>query len=432
MYSNSQGQGLPNRSYGMQSSSRGRSSQSPVGSRPKSFYPTRHSEMQQGEESFNSSSGRGRSPPPPPRNYHHPPGPQMEGRGRSRSPRRAPNTRDQSPPFYSSFRTQSRGGRMDFSPSRMDQRGPRSPQRYSRYPDASYQRQYNSAPPMDYRRQPTRSPSPSRNYPSQGPTPIGHYDRTASYSKSMPYRDVGRKEYSYRRSPSPPMNRDYGNSQHIPYVNPYEFRRPQSPYHGHPHARAGGYRESSGGFDDSQRNSRGYSGSRSSGSSYYGTRKSPAPIDRGTEADRMESKTLFVGNIPYTFSEDDLKELFEKLGKLVNVAIPLDRQTGRNKGFAFVEYEDRRDAEDAFQKYQGYQIQDRSLKIDWDIGREKKTHLKPHGNLRETNIDAESGSLEQNNDYQTDSITGSLNEEQSLGNLPQPSSFNPDEPGWGN
>lgn len=429
MFTNSHDQGASG-SYSAQQSSRRRTSQSPAGSHSKPFYPPRNSKMQPGSESYGAPAGRGRSPPS--RNYHHSSGSSMEGRGRSRSPHRAFSSRDQSPPFYGSYRAaQPRGDRSDFSPQKMEQRAPRSPQRYARYseiPEAPYQRQYGSAPSMEYRRQPGRSPSPGRNYPP-GPPPVGHYDR-ASYSRPTHYRDVGRRDYPYRRSVSPPMHRDYGGSHRVPYVNPYEFRRPQSPYQPHPPARTtpGGYREPIG-FDDSFRNSRTYSGSRASGS-FQGARKSPGIVDRGSEADRMESKTLFVGNIPYVFSEADLRDLFEKLGKLANVTIPVDRHTGRNKGFAFVEFEDRRDAEDAFQKYQGFQLQDRSLKIDWDIGMAKKSHLKPHaGAFKDKNADERT--VESNESI---SLNGS-NEEQALGISSEPSpstSLDPSEPGWGN
>lgn len=95
-------------------------------------------------------------------------------------------------------------------------------------------------------------------------------------------------------------------------------------------------------------------------------------IVRGTEEERSRSTTIYVGNLPYSFFERDVADLFERYGRLRKVTIPMDRYTGRNRGFAFIEYEDRRDAEDAFHKYHDYPIEGRRLRCDWDVGMEKK------------------------------------------------------------
>ncbi|KAJ3039832.1 hypothetical protein HDV00_011741 [Rhizophlyctis rosea] len=97
---------------------------------------------------------------------------------------------------------------------------------------------------------------------------------------------------------------------------------------------------------------------------------------RGTEEERNRSTCLYVGNLPYTFRDDDVKDLFDRCGRLANVKVPFDRYTGRNKGFAFVTYEERRDAEDAKVKYDGFTIEGRRLKLDWDVGQEKKDEIK--------------------------------------------------------
>jgi len=51
--------------------------------------------------------------------------------------------------------------------------------------------------------------------------------------------------------------------------------------------------------------------------------------------------------------------------------------TGKNKGFAFVEFEERRDAEDAFDKFDGFSVEGRRLKLDWDVGIDKKEDRRP-------------------------------------------------------
>jgi len=51
----------------------------------------------------------------------------------------------------------------------------------------------------------------------------------------------------------------------------------------------------------------------------------------------------------------------------------LNRESGQSKGYAFVTFNDRRDAEDGFKKFQGYTLEGRRLRLDWDIGLDKKT-----------------------------------------------------------
>jgi len=62
--------------------------------------------------------------------------------------------------------------------------------------------------------------------------------------------------------------------------------------------------------------------------------------------DDVESMTsLRVGNIPYKTHQDDLREVFEKFGDVGDVFIPTDRESGRPRGFAFVRFVHKRDAE---------------------------------------------------------------------------------------
>jgi len=82
--------------------------------------------------------------------------------------------------------------------------------------------------------------------------------------------------------------------------------------------------------------------------------------------------TLFIGNLPYHYRERDVAEYFERCGRLRLVTVGYNKRTGQSKGHAFVEYEDRRDAEDAFERFQGYSLEGRRLRIDWDIGIDKK------------------------------------------------------------
>jgi len=75
--------------------------------------------------------------------------------------------------------------------------------------------------------------------------------------------------------------------------------------------------------------------------------------------------------------------MFERFGRIKNISVPIDRITRRNKGFAFIDFEQKLDAEDAYYKYNNYTIEGRTLRLDWDIGVDRKTHLKtPHSNSK--------------------------------------------------
>lgn len=130
--------------------------------------------------------------------------------------------------------------------------------------------------------------------------------------------------------------------------------------------------------------------------------------------------------------------MFKKFGTIVKITVVLDQYTGRNKGyviqiigpnfpslvdlimhaqtrisnlyyllllfshrFAFVEYEDRKNAEEAMEKYNGFDVEGRRLKLDWDIGLGKKD-IKP---ARSTGTTAENSTAETSPQPQTHSTT---------------------------
>lgn len=74
-------------------------------------------------------------------------------------------------------------------------------------------------------------------------------------------------------------------------------------------------------------------------------------------------KKIFVGNLSYQTSEDELMELFSQHGDVQSVKIIFDRETGRSRGFAFVEM-DETAAGDAIQAVNGYEFQGRSLRVN--------------------------------------------------------------------
>jgi RNA recognition motif-containing protein len=76
----------------------------------------------------------------------------------------------------------------------------------------------------------------------------------------------------------------------------------------------------------------------------------------------MEAK-LYVGNLPYSTTEDKLRELFAKAGTVVSVSVITDRETGRSKGFAFVEMSNQSEAEKAIQMFNGTSVDNRELRV---------------------------------------------------------------------
>jgi len=77
----------------------------------------------------------------------------------------------------------------------------------------------------------------------------------------------------------------------------------------------------------------------------------------------METK-LYVGNLSYTTTEDDLQTLFAQAGVVKTVTLIKDRDTGRSKGFAFVEMETQVEAQKAISLLNGVQVQERTLTVN--------------------------------------------------------------------
>ncbi len=86
----------------------------------------------------------------------------------------------------------------------------------------------------------------------------------------------------------------------------------------------------------------------------------------------MEYK-LYVGNLSYTTSETDLQTLFAEAGAVKSVALIKDRDSGRSKGFAFVEMENQKDMQNAISMLNGKEFQDRALAVSAARPREERS-----------------------------------------------------------
>ena len=76
------------------------------------------------------------------------------------------------------------------------------------------------------------------------------------------------------------------------------------------------------------------------------------------------AKKLYVGNLPYTVSEEELRELFEKFGEVQSAKIIKDNATGRSKGFGFVEMAADEAAEKAIADLNGSSLKERAIVVN--------------------------------------------------------------------
>jgi cold-inducible RNA-binding protein len=75
-------------------------------------------------------------------------------------------------------------------------------------------------------------------------------------------------------------------------------------------------------------------------------------------------KKLFVGNLPFSASEEDVRGMFQEFGEVQGVTIPTDRDTGKPRGFAFVEMSADDDAEKAIAALNGKSLGGRTLNVN--------------------------------------------------------------------
>jgi RNA recognition motif-containing protein len=104
------------------------------------------------------------------------------------------------------------------------------------------------------------------------------------------------------------------------------------------------------------------------------------------------SVRLFVGNLSYDTTESDLRELFSPVGSISTVIIPVDRETGKSRGFAFVELADAAQAEEASRRLNNQSFRGRTITINearakesrYDAGRRGGTGhaMQPAGAVR--------------------------------------------------
>jgi RNA recognition motif-containing protein len=83
-------------------------------------------------------------------------------------------------------------------------------------------------------------------------------------------------------------------------------------------------------------------------------------------------KKLYVGNLSYKVTEEDLKDLFKEFETVTEVNVITDRATGRSRGFGFVEFSSGDDADKAIESLNGKMFQDREIAVNEARPRKKR------------------------------------------------------------
>ncbi|MFH1059112.1 MAG: RNA-binding protein [Pseudomonadota bacterium] len=73
---------------------------------------------------------------------------------------------------------------------------------------------------------------------------------------------------------------------------------------------------------------------------------------------------IYVGNLPFSTADNDLHDLFSQVGSVVSARVITDRDTGRSRGFGFVEMTSSAEAQDAIQRFHGYSLGGRNLTVN--------------------------------------------------------------------
>ena len=89
------------------------------------------------------------------------------------------------------------------------------------------------------------------------------------------------------------------------------------------------------------------------------------------------SVRLFIGNLPYAASEPELREHLSSVGEPTQIVLPVDRETGRPRGFAFVDYADRAVAEAAISRFDQQPFKGRPLAVSEARPREDRPPARP-------------------------------------------------------
>lgn len=220
------------------------------------------------------------------------------------------------------------------------------------------------------------NPSYERRSRSRSRSPVARRERSRSYSRSRSPR--GRRSYSRSRSPVARYRSRSRSRSRDRHARDSRDRR--------------GYVDRYDRYDRyERRDDRGYDR----------RPREPRPVNRGSEEERATSKTLYFGNMPFSMQEREISEMVSKFGPVRNVSLPREGYDQRPRGFCFVEFEERRDAEQALAHFQGYNLEGRTLRVDWDVGRDRKERA-PRSDFRRDNYRRDNYRRDDRDSYRRD------------------------------
>jgi cold-inducible RNA-binding protein len=99
---------------------------------------------------------------------------------------------------------------------------------------------------------------------------------------------------------------------------------------------------------------------------------SVASVPKGEKVKENMSTKLYVGNLAFETSSNDLETLFAKAGTVQSVSLIEDRETGRSRGFGFVEMQTKEEGDAAIAQFNGTELAGRTLKVNEAKPRENR------------------------------------------------------------
>ncbi|GJD06576.1 Glycine-rich RNA-binding protein RZ1A [Galdieria sulphuraria] len=85
-----------------------------------------------------------------------------------------------------------------------------------------------------------------------------------------------------------------------------------------------------------------------------------------------EDNRVFVGGLPWSISEEDLKQVFSKYGEVVDARVVIDRETGRSRGFGFISYAESSSVDECIAALDGQDLQGRTIRVNKAMTREQR------------------------------------------------------------
>ncbi len=95
-----------------------------------------------------------------------------------------------------------------------------------------------------------------------------------------------------------------------------------------------------------------------------------------------QNSRCYVGNLPFSTNKEELQALFEQVGEVIDATVMTDRDTGRSRGFGFVEMSSGDEANEAVSRFNGYSMGGRNLKVNIARPRENRPNRGGGGSYR--------------------------------------------------